>query len=171
MLKLRRARFKNFRLLRDIELSFSTDDQKRLTVICAENESGKTTMLTALQWAFFGDAALDEAPGRPVRLYPIDWDAISEPRVPVSVEVEFDYSSETILKDSSSVRSDETFLLQRSCTEHPGEVGAGTRTNKSLVLYRLGAKGDEPVANPSVELEDKFRVHSRGRLSWALESG
>lgn len=156
MLRLRRARFTNFRLLRDVEIDFSVDDKKRLTVIRAENESGKTTMLTALQWAFFGDAALDEAPGRPARLYPIDWDASSEPRVPVSVEVEFDYTSETTLKDGSSVRSEETFLVRRSRTEHPNEDGAGARTNNSLVLYRLEAKGDQPVTNPQVELEDKF---------------
>lgn len=155
MLRLRRATFTNFRLLRDIELTFSTDDEKRLTVIRAENESGKTTMLTALQWAFFGDAALDEAPGRPARLYPIDWDATSEPRVPVSVEVEFDYSSQTTLH-GSTVGSHETFLVRRSCTEHPNEDGAGARTNNSLVLYRLGSRGDEPLANPQVELEDKF---------------
>ena len=31
---------------------------KNLTVIRAENETGKTTMLTALQWAFYGDEAL-----------------------------------------------------------------------------------------------------------------
>ncbi len=156
MLKLRRARFTNFRLLRDVEITFSTDDNKRLTVIRAENESGKTTMLTALQWAFFGDTALDEAPGRPARLYPIDWDATSEPRVPVSVEVEFDYTSETTLKDGPSVRSEETFLARRSCTEHPNEDGAGSRTNNTLVLYRLESKGDQPVVNPQVELEDKF---------------
>src|SRR3954466_12859672 len=121
MLKLRRARFTNFRLLKDVEITFSTDEHKLLTVIRAENESGKTTMLTALQWAFFGDAALDEAPGRPARLYPIDWDASTEPRVPVSVEVEFDYSSETTLRDGSSVQSEETFLVRRSCIEHPNE--------------------------------------------------
>lgn len=161
VLKLRRARFSNFRLLRDVELTFSVDGKKRLTVIRAENESGKTTMLTALQWAFFGDAALDEAPGRPARLYPIDWDANAEPRVPVTVEVEFDYASETTLKDGSSVRSEETFLIRRSCTEHPNEDGAGARTNNSLVLYRLGSKGDEPVANPQVEIEDKFPLGLR----------
>jgi DNA sulfur modification protein DndD len=156
MLKLRRARFTNFRLLKDVEITFSTDEHKLLTVIRAENESGKTTMLTALQWAFFGDDALDEAPGRPVRLYPIDWDAVAEPRVPVSVEVEFDYTSETSLKDGSAVRSEETFLVRRSCIENPNEDGAGSRTNNDLVLYRLEAKGDQPAANPKVELEDKF---------------
>lgn len=163
MLKLRRARFSNFRLLRDVEVAFSVDDKKRLTVIRAENESGKTTMLTALQWAFFGDAALDEAPGRPARLYPIDWDATAEPRVPVSVEVEFDYASETTLKDAdgSSIRSQQTFLIRRSCTEHPNEDGAGARTNNNLMMYLLELKGDEPVPNPKVDLEDKFPLGLR----------
>ena len=57
-MKLLRAEFENFRLLRNLALDFSTDDAKNLTVIRAENESGKTTILTALQWALYGDDAL-----------------------------------------------------------------------------------------------------------------
>lgn len=52
-MKLVRAEFENFRLLRHLELDFSTDGAKPLTVIRAENESGKTTILNALQWALY----------------------------------------------------------------------------------------------------------------------
>ena len=103
MLLLRRAHFENFRLLRDVELSFSTDFAKPLTVIRAENDSGKTTILTALQWAFFGDGALPQLPGRPYRLHPIDWDATAARRVPIGVEVEFEVTSETVLRDGATV--------------------------------------------------------------------
>ena len=51
-MKLRRASFKNFRVLRDLEIDFAISDERKLTVIRAENASGKTTMLIALQWAF-----------------------------------------------------------------------------------------------------------------------
>ena len=49
-MKLLRAEFQNFRLLRDLELEFSIDANSKLTVIRAANESGKTTILHALQW-------------------------------------------------------------------------------------------------------------------------
>ena len=57
-MKLLRAEFQNFRLLRHLELDFSVDAEKNLTVIRAANESGKTTILHALQWALYGDSAL-----------------------------------------------------------------------------------------------------------------
>ena len=54
-MKLIRAKFENFRLLRHLELDFSTDNEKKLTVIRAANETGKTTILNGLQWAFYGE--------------------------------------------------------------------------------------------------------------------
>ena len=73
MIQLVKARFTNFRLLRDVELSFARDVQSPVTVIRAENGTGKTTVLTALTWALFGDEGI---PGRRsgFRLHPIDWD-------------------------------------------------------------------------------------------------
>ena len=62
-MKLIRAEFKNFRLLRDLDLEFSTDSTKRLTVIRAENETGKTTILNG----FNGHSmAMMDCPGRAV---------------------------------------------------------------------------------------------------------
>jgi len=156
VLLLRRAHFANFRLLRDVELSFSTDFAKPLTVIRAANDSGKTTILTALQWAFFGDGVLPQLPGRPYRLHPIDWDATAAPRVPISVEVEFEVTSETVLREGATVEEREDFLLRRSCTEQLSEDGTSGRGPSTLVLYRLLPAGDEPVANPNLVLEDKL---------------
>ena len=53
------ASFKNFRLLSDVHISFSTDEDKPLTVIRGENGFGKTTLLDALRWAFYGESSLD----------------------------------------------------------------------------------------------------------------
>ena len=57
-MKLLRAEFQNFRMLRDLRLEFSTESDRSLTVIRAANESGKTTILHGLQWALYGDSAL-----------------------------------------------------------------------------------------------------------------
>ena len=58
MIQLRRAEFTNFRLLRDVTIEFATTFDQPLTVIRAENDTGKTTLLNALGWALFGDEAL-----------------------------------------------------------------------------------------------------------------
>ncbi len=52
-MKLINAHFKNFRLLKDLTLDFSTDSNKPLTVIRAANETGKTTSETALIWGLY----------------------------------------------------------------------------------------------------------------------
>ena len=88
-MKLINARFENFRLLRDLTIDFSTDKEKRLTVIRAENETGKTTILTALQWALYGDSALPNK-GKGFRLHPLDWDRNKSANVPITVTVEFE---------------------------------------------------------------------------------
>ena len=72
-MKLIRAEFENFRLLQSLILEFSTDSVKKLTVIRAENETGKTTILNGIQWALYGDEALP-GKGSDYRLHPIDWD-------------------------------------------------------------------------------------------------
>ncbi|MCH7535548.1 MAG: AAA family ATPase, partial [Bacteroidetes bacterium] len=46
-MKLINASFKNFKLLQEIDLSFSVDQSKNLTVIRAANDTGKTTILVA----------------------------------------------------------------------------------------------------------------------------
>ena len=71
MIQLVKAKFTNFRLLRDVELTFARDPSSPVTVIRAENGTGKTTVLVALSWGLFGDEGLT---GRrsTFRLHPID---------------------------------------------------------------------------------------------------
>ena len=51
-MKLIAAHFENFRLLHNLALEFSADPTRKLTVIRAENETGKTTILHGLKWIF-----------------------------------------------------------------------------------------------------------------------
>ena len=84
-MKLLRAEFQNFRLLRNLELEFASDPNKNLTIIRAANDSGKTTILHALQWALYGDSALP-GKGDGFRLHPIDWNLDEGKRVPITTE-------------------------------------------------------------------------------------
>ena len=53
-MQLKSASFKKYRLLKDCTIKFSVDTRKPLTVIRGENGFGKTTILDALRWAFYG---------------------------------------------------------------------------------------------------------------------
>ena len=59
-MKLIRADIKNFRLLKDLQLDFSTQADKPLTIIRAANESGKTTCQYALMWGIWGEKGLPD---------------------------------------------------------------------------------------------------------------
>ena len=115
-MKFTKAIFKNFRLLRNLELDFSTDPYKRLTVFRAENESGKTTTLVALQWALFGDVALP-AKGKEYRLHPIDWDHESSNRVDIEVIIEFEHTDQVLNPDGDFHEFTKKYRLFRTTTE------------------------------------------------------
>lgn len=135
-MKLLRAKFENFRLLRDLEIEFSTDAERNLTVIRAENETGKTTMLNALQWALYGDEAL---PGdaKTYRLHPIDAGSS------VRITVEVDFETTPALRSSRVTSTLKRYRVVRTVTETV--TGATWRRGEpTLRLYDLGAKGSEP---------------------------
>lgn len=135
-MKIVKARFENFRLLRDLEIEFATDPTRNLTVIRAENETGKTTMLTALQWAFYGDDALPGG-GKSFRMHPIDW---NEPLARVTVEVDFETSS--AMRSGRPAARPRRFRIVRSVTESI-TTGGWKRGEASLKLYEITSKGSE----------------------------
>ncbi|MFK4259204.1 AAA family ATPase [Agrobacterium tumefaciens] len=136
-MKLLRARFENFRLLRDLTIDFSVDADKKLTVIRAENETGKTTILTALQWAFYGD---DGLPGtvKTYRLHPIDW---QQPSCSIVVEVDFEVSVHNRLSQKLETK---IYRLSRSAIEQL--KGAGwERSEPILEMHEMQANGSKKV--------------------------
>jgi len=111
-MKFIRATISNFRILRDVTINFSVDQDRRLTVIRAQNESGKTTLLTALQWALYGDKILPNK-GQDFRLHPIDWDVSINPLVPIEVILDFEDDG---LPVSSTSKSNNTRIFRLSRT-------------------------------------------------------
>ncbi len=144
-MKLIRAQFENFRLLRDLKLDFSTD--KRLTVIRAENESGKTTILNGLQWALYGNDALPEK-GKDYRLHPIDWDAADGQRIPISVQVEFE------TKRLSRSGPDDTIRYRIIRAGY--EKLDGVMDNPEVRLFELTDTGSKDVDKPNVRIKEEL---------------
>ena len=139
-MKLIQAKFLNFRILKDVELNFSIDKDKPLTVIRAANESGKTTILSALQWGLFGDAAL---PNRGKwRLSPIDCkpNAVSE----ISSEINFSIQNKV-------GREDEFKLIRIRKEKIKGnEVSI---VSSSVSLFKLTGIGADEISHPGAWLK------------------
>ena len=151
-MKLLRAEFQNFRLLRDLSLEFSSDPDRNLTVIRAANESGKTTILHGLQWALYGDAAL---PGRGegFRLHPIDWEVGDGKRVPIIATVEFELT--THRRVGGQMRETRRrFRLVRSAFE---DIDSEARRSASTVkLFALNDTGASPIDAPEALINDEL---------------
>ena len=149
-MKLLRAAFQNFRLLRDLELDFSSDSKKNLTVIRAANESGKTTILHALQWALYGDNALP-GKGDGFRLHPIDWDLSEGKRVPITATVEFELTTHRrIAGEMRETRR--RYRLVRSAFE---DIDSQSRRLPSTVkLFALNETGSSPIDAPEAMIND-----------------
>ena len=151
-MKLLRAEFQNFRLLRDLQLEFASDPNKNLTVIRAANDSGKTTVLHALQWALYGDSALPSK-GEGFRLHPIDWNVSEGKRVLITATVEFEMT--TYRRVSGKTRETRhRYRLVRSTFEDI-DIEAG-RSASTIKLFALKDKGATPIDSPISFINEEF---------------
>ena len=150
-MKLLRAEFQNFRLLRDLELEFSSDPHRNLTVIRAANESGKTSILHGLQWALYGDGALP-GKGEGFRLHPIDWDASDGKRVPITAMVEFELTTHRRVGGESR-ETRRRYRLVRSAFE---DVDTQARSASTVKLFALNDTGASPIDAPEALINDEL---------------
>lgn len=153
-MKFIRAEFENFRLLRDLKLDFSTDSIKKLTVIRAENESGKTTILNALQWALYGEDALP-GKGRGYRLSPIDWHTSENTRVPISVQVDFEITNYRETRRGDTLETTEQYRIIRATSEILNGIEYN-RSEATVKLFELTDQGGMPISSPEAFVHDKL---------------
>lgn len=133
-MRLVKARFEGFRLLNGVEIDFSLDPERNITVIRAANESGKTTMLTALQWCLFGEEAL------PSGYSPQSMDLKKGQLSETVGEVVYEVTSKGVAKK---------FKLIRSLAE---QVGASVRSKSTTQLYELLPTGAKEIPNVDAHL-------------------
>lgn len=152
-MKLIRAEFENFRLLRQLCLDFSTDSTEKLTVVRAENDTGKTTILNGLQWALYGDEALP-GKGRDYRLHPIDWDLSDRGQIPISVQVDFE---KTHFRRSrrGPIETNRSYRIIRSAYETLDGV-RHSRTPSTVKLFQLTNTGSEPIESPEAWIREEL---------------
>lgn len=142
-MKLIRAEFTNFRLLKEVSIEFSISVDKPITVIRAANESGKTTMLTALQWCLFGDDALPHGSGD-YRMAPLD--VTPQPGRPVETTVSIDFQ-----RAEDRHGREQRYRLSRTA------VDDGRKRGPSLPsLYQLTDAGAREIDNPDAWLRPEL---------------
>ena len=131
-MRLESAHIKNFKLLENVDLTFSTDSQRPLTVIRAENGSGKTSILYALRWAMYGVRGIPTG----MRLT-----AAARPAgTPVTVQVRAEFTT-TDPYSGDKVR----YRLIRSCEEIPGDDDSFERNPEQLRLLRRTSAGEKDI--------------------------
>lgn len=113
MLKLRRVEITRFACFDNIVIEPSIDSERPLTVIRAENGSGKTTFLRALRWGMYGEKGL---PGDSARfsVHPAWWRP-NEDRIKTEVEIEFETDGST-RHDMQGNATSTVYHLVRSVT-------------------------------------------------------
>ena len=150
-MKLQDARIRNFKLLRNIDLDFSTRQNTPLTVIRAENGSGKTSTLQALRWALYGAKGLEESS---VRLSPADW----PDGKPCTISVEIDFSHTLVSAVGDRALTKETrFMLKREVVERPtGDIP--NREQERINLYEKTDSGSDPIEGPEARLAQMLPV-------------
>ena len=91
----------NFAVFDRTVLEPSTDPERPLTVIRAENGSGKTTFLRALLWGMYGEKGLPGERKGAYSVHPAWWEPCAE-GVGTRVAIEFDTDGSTRYQDGSS---------------------------------------------------------------------
>ena len=131
----------NFKLLKNIKVNFSEDGSKPLTVIRAENASGKTSLMTALKWGLFGNEALED---KTVPFTSAHW-PIGQP-CDITVDLIFTYTTVSIV-GSRRAQQTRKYRLQRSVSETVTD-GKPKRTDEKISLYELTNRGAQPQPTP-----------------------
>ena len=94
MLRLRRIEIDNFALFDRLVLEPSTDSEQPLTVIRAENGSGKTTFLRAVLWGMYGEQGLPGDRTSHYSVHPAWWVPDTE-GIETEVAIEFETDGST----------------------------------------------------------------------------
>ena len=136
-MKLIKANFKNFRLLKDLTLNFSSSKEKKLTVIRAANETGKTTCLYGLMWGLFGSSKTID------KDYVISpKDVVTDKTTSIDIEVDIEFSQLAYTNNRGGVASEERqYRIKRSCQEIWQKKVFVERTKDRISLYEIKSNG------------------------------
>ena len=147
-MRLDSAHITKFKLLEDLDLRFSSDSARPLTVIRAENGSGKTSILLALRWGMWGEEGLPQRMALTSTAMPVG--------EPVTVQVSISFSERDMYSGKET-----RYRLIRSCIETRSEGDEYQRTIPRVRLLQLADQG-------SVDIEVGMQARINAMLPFIL---
>jgi DNA sulfur modification protein DndD len=161
MLAFRRIEIDNFVCFDHIVVEPSIDPDRPLTVIRAENGSGKTTFLRAVRWAMYGEQGLPDNFG----LHPAWWEPDKDGmETTVTLEFETDGSSRNAVGDGGVARA---YQIVRSVST----IAAATSRSDGRSFHRIKEKTNVLVQNRDGTWQKRDTVPDRivaELLPWEL---
>ena len=143
---------KNFRAATDVTIPFSTDEDKHVTIIRAENKTGKTTILNSLLWGVYGDEGLKYNGKK----YKISNNNISPgSTVTIEVIIDFEHTHKRSQLTGHTIDRTVDYRLIRTNTEKVENDGNWERlySDEELHLYELKDAGSSDQANPQEKIK------------------
>ena len=158
MIRLRRIAIGNFACFDHIVIAPSVDPEQRLTVIRAENGSGKTTFLRAIRWGMYGERGLPGANTKRFSLHPADWRP-DEEGIVTTVEIDFETDGSTRVHSAAGGPLAIYNLTRRVTTIRNPAVRDDEpdyrRIQETERLMKRGPSGEwAPVPNPKMIIEE-----------------
>ena len=149
MLKFRRIEVRNFAVFERLVIEPSTDPNRPLTVIRAENGSGKTTFLRAVLWGMYG---ADGLPGVRPDLYSVHpaWWRPDERGIETEVSIEFETDGSDRHHSAAGSKM-AVYLLRRKVTTvmragaHDNEADFERKDEILALTMRTDSGAYEPV--------------------------
>ncbi len=145
------VRFRNFRILHDLRINFSTNSRLPFTVLRAENATAKTTILSALQWILFGEDGLP-LHGKGYRIHHLDWNVEDSKTVDIEVELKFEHTFERHDPGGSLIKTTQAYLARRTAEEEILGPNQWNRTKSLFTMYKQSNSGWTPVPNAEIRL-------------------
>ena len=158
MIRLRRIDIRNFVCFDHIVVAPSVDLEKRLTVIRAENGSGKTTFLRAIRWGMYGEQGLPGANTKTFSIHPADWQPDQE-GIDTQVEIEFETDGSTRVHGGAGGPTTIYNLKRRVTTvRNPAkrdDLPDYRRVRETETLMKRGPDGNwTPIPHPKRVIEE-----------------
>ena len=158
MIRLRRIDIRNFVCFDHIVVVPSVDPEKRLTVIRAENGSGKTTFLRAIRWGMYGEKGLPGTNTKTFSIHPADWRPDQE-GIDTQVEIEFETDGSTRVHAGAGGPTTIYNLKRRVSTiRSPAErddLPDYRRVRETETLMKKGPDGNwTPIPHPRRVVEE-----------------
>ncbi|MCY3705273.1 MAG: AAA family ATPase [Gammaproteobacteria bacterium] len=158
MIRLRRIDIRNFVCFDHIVVTPSVDPDKSLTIIRAENGSGKTTFLRAIRWGMYGEQGLPGANTKTFSIHPADWRP-NEEGIVTQVEIEFETDGSTRVHAATRDHTTVYNLTRRVTTilspTTRDDLPDYQRVQETTLLMKKGPDGDwTPVPHPRMVIEE-----------------